>query len=68
MHPKTWNAEICTLPADELESVCTPEELRGEMSLRNYWQRMNQMDLEIYARFDKNAAAELARRKGELSR
>lgn len=61
-------AEIRVLPASELTAVCTPGEMAGELNQRAYFAQMNQKELEFQATFDPDAAAELARRNGELPR
>ncbi|TDA65934.1 MAG: hypothetical protein D9V45_03045 [Chloroflexi bacterium] len=61
-------AEIRMIANSELPGFCSPNELAAERSRRAYWAEMDQTNLEMHATYDKDAAAEVARRNGELPR
>lgn len=59
---------IRALPGADLQAFCTPAELAGELSRRQYFAQMNQTELDFQSTFDPDAAAEAKRRTGVYPR
>lgn len=60
--------QIRALPGADLQAFCTPAELAGELSRRQYFAQMNQTELDFQSTFDPDAAAEAKRRTGVYPR
>lgn len=60
--------QIREMPKAELAAFCLPNELAGELNRRQYYEQLNQPELEFQATYEPWAEVELARRNGTMPR